>query len=500
MRIVIAQMSHETNTFSPVITDLARFSGGRERPLQDDDAINIYRNSASCIGGYLAVAEELDGDIHIPIAAGAAPSGPVEDDAYEYIATQILGAVSRCDVLMLDLHGAMVTRSHDDGEGELLRRIRAIAPDLPIAVSLDMHANIFPDMVNLATVITGYHTYPHVDMFETAERAARVLIATVENQVDPTLAWGNNPMLPHVMRQGTDDFPNRELQLRAQEMEKEGALAVSLFTGFPHADIPQAGLSVVVATDNDMELAERLRDELLESAWNERSAFVYKVEPLDLSVAKAKQLGSTQQAKGPVVLLDHYDNTASGGTMDTTEVLKEVLRQELDDVAVCAIYDPEAVNAMIDAGIGNTMTLSLGGKLPMPALSRISQPVEVQGRVRLISDGLFPTTIAMGRGLTTNMGKTAVLSTGSVDIMVVSRHFEPVDPGCFRCVGIEPTTRRFLLLKSRIHYRVGFRDIAREIVECAGLGVCTSDYSEIHFERVRRPIYPLDGVNTRKSP
>ena len=500
MRIVIAQMSHETNTFSPVITDLARFSGGRERPLQDDDAINIYRNTASCIGGYLAVAEELDGDIHIPIAAGAAPSGPVEDDAYEYIATQILGAVSRCDVLMLDLHGAMVTRSHDDGEGELLRRIRAIAPDLPIAVSLDMHANIFPDMVNLATVVTGYHTYPHVDMFETAELAARVLIATVENQVDPTLAWGNNPMLPHVMRQGTDDFPNRELQLRAQEMEKEGALAVSLFTGFPHADIPQAGLSVVVATDNDMELAERLRDELLESAWNERSAFVYKVEPLDLSVAKAKQLGSTQQAKGPVVLLDHYDNTASGGTMDTTEVLKEVLRQELDDVAVCAIYDPEAVNAMIDAGIGNTVTLSLGGKLPMPALSRISQPVEVQGRVRLISDGLFPTTIAMGRGLTTNMGKTAVLSTGSVDIMVVSRHFEPVDPGCFRCVGIEPTTRRFLLLKSRIHYRVGFRDIAREIVECAGLGVCTSDYSEIHFERVRRPIYPLDGVNTRKSP
>ena len=500
MRIVIAQMSHETNTFSPVITDLARFSGGRERPLQDDDAINIYRNTASCIGGYLAVAEELDGDIHIPIAAGAAPSGPVEDDAYEYIATQILGAVSRCDVLMLDLHGAMVTRSHDDGEGELLRRIRAIAPDLPIAVSLDMHANIFPDMVDLATVVTGYHTYPHVDMFETAERAARVLIATVENQVDPTLAWGNNPMLPHVMRQGTDDFPNRELQLRAQEMEKEGALAVSLFTGFPHADIPQAGLSVVVATDNDMELAERLRDELLESAWNERSAFVYKVEPLDLSVAKAKQLGSTQQAKGPVVLLDHYDNTASGGTMDTTEVLKEVLRQELDDVAVCAIYDPEAVNAMIDAGIGNTMTLSLGGKLPMPALSRISQPVEVQGRVRLISDGLFPTTIAMGRGLTTNMGKTAVLSTGSVDIMVVSRHFEPVDPGCFRCVGIEPTTRRFLLLKSRIHYRVGFRDIAREVVECAGLGVCTSDYSEIHFERVRRPIYPLDGVNTRESP
>ena len=499
MRIVIAQMSHETNTFSPVITDLARFSGGRERPLQGDDAINIYRDTASCIGGYLAVAERLEGDIHIPIAAGAAPSGPVEDDAYEYITAQILRALDDCDALMLDLHGAMVTRSHEDGEGELLRRIRAIAPDLPIAVSLDMHANIFPDIVNLATIVTGYHTYPHVDMFETAERAARVLIAAVENQVRPTMAWGNNPMLPHVMRQGTDDFPNRELQLRAQEMETDGALAVSLFTGFPHADIPQAGLSVVVATNDDVELAERLRDELLESAWNERSAFVYTVEPLDSSVAKAKQLGNVDQADGPIVLLDHYDNTASGGTMDTTDVLREVLRQELDDVAVCAIYDPVAVDTMVAAGVGNTVTLSLGGKLAMPALSRISKPVEIQGRVRLISDGRFPTTIAMGRGLTTNMGRTAVLSTGSVDIMVVSRHFEPVDPGCFRCVGIEPTERRFLLLKSRIHYRVGFRDIAREIVECAGLGVCTSDYSEIKFEHVRRPIYPLDGLNTRDS-
>ncbi|HIC34456.1 MAG TPA: hypothetical protein EYO78_06605, partial [Gammaproteobacteria bacterium] len=134
MRIVIAQMSHETNTFSPVITDLARFSGGRELPLQGNDAINIYRDTASCIGGYLAVSEKLDVDIHLPIAAGAAPSGPVEDDAYEYITAEILGALDDCDALMLDLHGAMVTRTHEDGEGELLRRIRAIAPDLPIAV------------------------------------------------------------------------------------------------------------------------------------------------------------------------------------------------------------------------------------------------------------------------------------------------------------------------------------------------------------------------------
>ena len=500
MHIVIAQMSHETNTFSPVITDLARFSGGGQTPLAGDSAKDIFRDTASCMGGYLAVAEAEGADITIPIVAGAPPSGPVEDDAYAYITERIVAAAAAgCDAMFLDLHGAMVTRSVEDGEGELLRRIRKVNPDVPIAVALDMHANIYDDIVGLATVVAGYHTYPHIDMYSTAERGGTILLDTIEGRVSPTMAWGNNPMLPHVMRQGTDDFPNKELQERAAAMEDEGALAVSLFTGFPHADIAQAGLSVVVATDDDPRLAERLRDELLDAAWDNRSSFVYEVEPLADSVARAKALGDQHSDDGPVLILDHYDNTASGGTMDTTDVLAEVLRQELEDVAVCGIFDPVAVQAMHEAGVGSELTVSLGGKLPMPALERESRPIELTGRVKLISDGRFPTTIAMGRGLTTNMGTTAVLSVGSVDIMVVSRHFEPVDPGCFLSVGIDPTKRRFIMLKSRIHYRVGFRDLAREVVECAGLGVCTSNYAEVVFENVRRPIYPLDGVNTREG-
>jgi microcystin degradation protein MlrC len=216
-------------------------------------------------------------------------------------------------------------------------------------------------------------------------------------------------------------------------------------------------------------------------------------------VAKARLLGESQSDEGPVLILDHYDNTASGGTMDTTNVLAEVIAQGLEDLAFCGIYDPDAVKVMQDAGVGNEVSLLLGGKLTMPALQRQSHPLNLTGRVKLISEGRFPTTIAMGRGLITDMGVTAVLTVGTVDIMVVSRHFEPVDPGCFRAVGIEPTERRFLMLKSRIHYRVGFRDLAREVVECAGLGVCTSDYSEIKFNNVRRPIYPLDEVSSRAA-
>ncbi len=167
-----------------------------------------------------------------------------------------------------------------------------------------------------ANVVAGYQTYPHVDMHGTGLRAGDALVRLIKGQAKPTTAWGNVPMLPHVMRQGSADEPNKSLQARAQAMEAEGALCASLFVGFPHADIANAGLSVVVTTDNDLALAERYRDELLQAAWEQREAFVYKLEKLEDSVARAKAMPAS--GKGPVILLDHYDNAASGGPMDTT--------------------------------------------------------------------------------------------------------------------------------------------------------------------------------------
>ena len=346
-----------------------------------------------------------------------------------------------------------------------------------------------------ATVITGYQTYPHIDMFETGARAAQVLFDSIEGRVTPTMVWGNCPMLPHVMRQGTDDFPNRELQQRAKEMESHGeALAVSLFTGFPHADIYNAGLSVVVVTDNDVEKAGSLRDELLEMAWRDREAFVYGIEPLSESVGKANAAADAP-GTGPVILLDHYDNTASGGSMDTTEVLREIIEQGLEDVAAFGIFDPEAVEQMIAAGVGQEVNVSLGAKFHLDALAEQSRPLEVTGIVRHISDGKFKVTGPMGTGATMNMGKTVVLDTGKVQIAVISRHVEPFDLGCFTSIGIDPLKKRFLMLKSRIHYRATYKPIAKQIIECAGVGVCTSDYSQLEFKHVRRPIYPLDRIN-----
>lgn len=493
MKVLIAMMSHETNTFSPVPTPLTRFGSG-EPPPEGRAALAAAVGRSSTMAGMLSVARETGAAIVTPIAAGAPPSGPVDDDAYRYMTDVICDAIDDCDALLLDLHGAMVTRSLEDGEGELLVRIRRAHPDIPIGVGLDMHANLYPAMVHNATVITGYQTYPHVDMFETGVRAARILFDSLSGKVQPTMVWGNCPMLPHVMRQGTDDFPNRELQKRAKEMEQRDALAVSLFTGFPHADIYNAGLSVVVVTDNDVDKAEALRDELLEMAWRDRAAFVYHLEPLAESVSRANAAADAP-GHGPVILLDHYDNTASGGSMDTTEVLREIIEQQLEDVAAFGIFDPQAVDQMIGAGVGARVTVSLGAKFHLDALAEQSRPLEVTGHVRLISDGKFTVTGPMGTGATMNMGKTVVLDTGRAQIVVISRHVEPYDLGCFTSLGINPLAKRFLMLKSRIHYRATYKAIAREIIECAGVGVCTSDYSQLTFEHVRRPIYPLDRIN-----
>ena len=230
-------------------------------------------------------------------------------------------------------------------------------------------------------------------------------------------------------------------------------------------------------------------------AWAQRAAFVYKIEPLADSVAAAA-LAASGTGTGPVILLDHYDNTASGGTMDTTEVLREILRQELEDVAVFAIHDPAVVAELIAVGVGQQATVSLGAKYHLAALAQQSQPIIVSGRVRLISDGKFTGTGPMGTGSLLNMGDTVVLDTGRVQIIIISRHVEPYDLGCFTSLGIDPLQKRFLMLKSRIHYRATFKPIARQIVECAGIGVCTSDYSQLQFKHVRRPIFPLDNLNS----
>jgi len=489
MRLVIAMMKHETNTFSPVKTDWQRFRdwGAYLGP----EARRAYEGTGMPIGAYLELAREIGAEVVTPVAAEAMPSGPVAAEAYELMSSAILDAVRQgCDAAMLDLHGAMVAATTPDGEGTLLERIRAVAPDLPIAVTCDLHANLTERMMRHSTALIGYKTYPHVDMYAVGEQVGRILLRAMKGEIRPVMGWARRPLLAQTLRMGTDDEPMKTLIALARAEEERGMLAATVFGGFPLADFADAGMSAICVADGDAAAARAAAERLMDAAWQRRDELLYRPEPLAQAVARAKDL-----TEGPVLLLDHADNVGSGGTQDVMTVLREVIRQGLEDVAVAAIFDPEAVRKMAAAGVGATVTLPLGGRTDMPAIDRRGEPLAVTGRVRTLSDGEWIVRGPMYTGVKVSMGPSAVLDTGSIQIVVVSRHHEPWDQGVFLSLGIDPRTKRYLLLKSRIHYRAGFASLARATITLDGEGVTTSDNDRLRFERVRRPIFPLDRLN-----
>jgi microcystin degradation protein MlrC len=496
VRFLIATLKHETNTFSPIRTDLQRF---RDWGLYEDEAVvRAYAGTNHPTAAFLDIAREMGAEVVTPVAAEAMPSGPVERGAYAYLTGRILEAVAQggIDAAFLDLHGAMVAEDETDGEGALLERIRQIAPDLPIAVTFDMHGNMSPRIAANATVVNGYKSYPHTDMYEAGLQAGSILARALRGEVSPVIAWGSLPLLAQTLRMGTADEPMKTMQAISRAAEREpGILAASVFGGFPLADIPEAGLSAFVVADGDRAKAEAVVDRLLDAAWRCKEDFVYRHEPLEEAVARAKAM-----ADGPVVLLDHADNVGSGGTADSMTVIAEVLRQGLEDVAVGAVWDPEAVRQMMAAGVGATVTLDLGGKTDMPSIGRKGEPLRLTGTIRRLSDGAWTVRGPMYTGTRVSTGPTALFETGGVSIVVTSLHHEPWDLGIFTSIGIDPHHCRYLLLKSRIHYRAGFAPLAKATLTLDGSGVTTSDNALLRFDRVRRPIFPLDPMQSLPRP
>ena len=463
MRIVAARMNHETNTFSPVPTPLASF--GPDGPLFGGAALEAARGTRTALGAFIDASFGRGAELEVAVSATANPSGPVDDDAYERVAGAIVSAVSTgCDAILLDLHGAMVTRSFDDGEGELLRRIRAVAPATPLAVALDLHGNITQAIIDHADVLVGFKTYPHIDMYETGAHAARLLFAWVDGASRPALASVQLPLLCHTLRSATGEGAMQRAVERAQRMEAEGALAVTVFAGFPLADIRDAGMSVVVTGRTQPE-AQNAADALARQIWSERAGFVYRSSPLADSVACARGLRSSA---GPVLLLDHGDNVMSGGTCDTTTVLDECLRQGMRGIGVGPLCDPATVAQAIAAGVGASIDFSLGNKVaPGYGIER-RPPLASSARVRAITDGRFRISGPIYTGEVWAMGRTVVLETESFTAVVSERPMEPLDLGVFESAGVNPRAFEFLILKSRMYCRPSFVPLSLKSVALKG--------------------------------
>ena len=491
MKIIVAIMQHETNTFSSIETPLQSFAEplGYKDPPSGQQAIEFYKDTQMAIGAFLDLLVENNIEFELPLAAYAEPSASVDDDAFEKMCGRICDAVAKgCDGIMLDLHGAMVTQSHFDGEGELLNRIRKVDSQVPIAVALDFHANITDDICNNADIVTGYLTYPHVDMYECGMRAGKLLLRALNGEINPRTVWAKAPMITHMIKQTPSELPMKPIMDKAISSEESGGvLAASVFGGFPLSDIPHVSLSAVSVVDGCGKNGEELNNELVSMAWQSRADFVYDPEPFADTIAYAKTL-----TQGPIVLADHGDNTWAGGSHDNMAVIAEILDQGLEDVAVAPIADAEAVELLWQAGEGAELTLPIGGKTPTPSMNMEAQPLELTGTVKCLNYLKFKITGPMMTGIQMDLGRSAVFQVGSVQIIVSEQRMEPADLGFFTNMGINPLAKRYLVVKSRQHFRAGFEDIANEILMVAGPGVCSSDYDSFPFKHLTRPIYPLD--------
>jgi microcystin degradation protein MlrC/RimJ/RimL family protein N-acetyltransferase len=482
----LAMMSHETNTFSSIPTDRRQFEA---RDLRyGGEILEHFRDTGTCLGGMIAAAARGGLALVPSVAAAASPAARVTRDIFEHVKERMLADLGRSGPfagVLLDLHGAMVVEGADDGEGDLILAVRqAVGPRVPIAVTLDFHANLSEAMVRGADLLHGYKTYPHVDMAERGVEAAERLLDVVAGRIRPTAAFRKPPILPPLGSQGTAGGPMRRLQDLGVEMERDSrVVSVSIFAGFPHADIPDAGLGVYVVTDGDRALAERLADELAQTAWDHRREFVHRGLPVQDAVARALA------AEGrPIVLADMADNTGGGAAGDGTEILRELLRVGARSAVVACLWDPEAVAACVQAGVGSRVTLAVGGKVD----DRHGAPLTVTGTVRTLSDGRFVHKGPMLRGLPGRLGPTAVLEVDGVRVILISLRWQTLDPEMLRFVGIEPTEEKIVVVKSTIHYRAAFEPIAREILEVDAPGLSSSNLGRFRFTRIRRPIFPLD--------
>ena len=477
-RIAIGGFLHETNTFAPSPATFSDFDGGsgagpirREGRIFDDLA---HVNQG--IAGAIRVGRDLGWDLVPTLWCAASPSAHVTRDAFERISTELvdrIAAAGPLDGVFLDLHGAMVCEHLDDGEGALLARLRErIGPDVPVVVTLDLHANVTPQMVALADLLESYRTYPHVDMTETGIRAARALAAMLDGS-RPEKAFLQAPYLSAIAWQSTWSEPARGLYRQLEEIA-EGVTALSFNMGFPAADFPDCGMSVLAYGPGAEAAARRMMD-AVEAA---EPAFRGRVYAPDEGVAEALRM-IAEGASLPVVLSDTQDNPGAGANSDTTGMLRALLAAGAPG-AIGNVFDPAAAAAAHAAGTGATVRLALGGR---------SQPGDTpylgDFTVEALSDGTFVAPGPFYGGRTMQMGPSACLRIGDVRLAVTSAKAQMADRAMFRNLGIVPEEEKILVVKSSNHFRADFQPHAHAVLVCAAPGPMAVTPADLPWRRLR---------------
>ena len=486
-RVGLGGILHETNTFSSTPTPLEEFiklSGFYPELRTGKD---IFKFGEGCYNiaasGFLSLAEELKFTVVPLMWAGTEPSMPTSEETFNYLLDLLLEEIEKgrpYQGIFLDLHGAMVYGPLQDGETEILRRVRRHVGDIPLVASFDLHGNIPRECFDLATALVGYRTYPHVDGFENGERCARLLRYVMEGNP----IFGAYRQLPFIMpstTQPTTKDPAASMYKYLQEVEAtSGILSATIMEGFPPCDLPDTGPTIFAYAPTQA-LADEAADKIYQYITDREDQFVCDLLPWEEAVQKAIQMA--KDASGPILLADIQDNAGGGSPSDTTWLLESLVAHKAPRTAVGLIYDPQSVQAAYHAGEGNEVELAVGGK-SLPG----HHPFRGKFRVVKLHEGDFIGTGPMVKDRVLNLGKMAQVQIDDVRVLLSSERMQALDQSLFRVVGVEPKEMKILALKSANHYRVDFGPISGGLINVEAPSAIIEDPSKIPYQHLREGV------------
>ena len=486
-KVLTAEFLHETNTFNVYRTGLSSFEA--DTLLIGDDNITARSQANTGLAGCIDCSRKFGWHMTHAVSAHAGPSGLVTTEAFEHIVGIILDAAQaeQPDGVLLPLHGAMVTELFQDGEGELLARLRdVIGPNVPIAITLDLHANVSVKMCELAQIIVSYKTYPHIDLREAACQAGNILQRTMLGEISPRTLRAHRPMLGEANGGRTDIGPMIDRIARARAYESEPDIfAVSINAGFEESDILEIGPTVLVTFQGDATAPRAFAENIADDIWARRAEYLNTY----YSVEAAADIAANYTGDAPLIIADYADNPGGGAYGDSTDLLGALLKKDLSNTCFGPIVDPEAARRLHEYREGNTVTLAIGGKTD-PRFG--GGPLNLTGCILHLSDGACIGDGPMMGGLKMNFGLTCVLQVDAIAILVVSEPIQMYDLQQFRAFGIDPAEHTVIGLKSMQHFRAAFEPIAGRIIVCDSGAICTPDATKLTYRNVQHPIFPID--------
>ena len=497
MRIAIGGISHETSSFSVCKTTLADFDSGFGL-FRGEQILRRFQGTNICAGGFIDSGIALGFDV-VPLLWGFAyPSGLIDNADYESLKQEFLDRLRQAeasggpiDGVLLDMHGAMVVDGIFDGDGDFIEAVRRqVGLDIPIVVTFDLHGNHTARRVAAATAIIGFDTYPHVDMAERGREAAELIVRTIRKEIRPVMSFRSLPMFWSVPTQVTSLPPMNDLMQRVHDMEsRPGILSITVATGFPWADVPDVGASVIVVADCDKTLADATADELSSWIWDHRERWYHPPKSVREAIRDGQTVGNF-----PVVLADHADNTGGGSPGDSTEILQTFIDLGLTDALVLYIVDPAVAQQAHTAGVGQRIKVAVGGK----SAAIQGPPALMNAKVMAISDGDFTYDGPMYAGLTGNMGRSAWLMQNGISVVVVTAHEQPLGPAFAKTLGIDCASMKYIAVKSAAHFRASFERFAGAIINVDARAIQTHDFKQLHYRNRTRPVFPVE-IEPRKN-